>query len=104
MARNNYKQNGRKHNLKYKFSLTPERLAQMRADQNNRCYLCEDPLPSRSDIDHDHACCPGPRSCGRCVRGIACGPCNRGIAKFRDDPERMRRVADNLERKLMETR
>lgn len=30
----------------------------------------------RAYVDHDHACCAGSRSCGKCVRGIVCVSCN----------------------------
>ena len=49
------------------------------------------------DVDHDHSCCPGSKTCGKCLRGLACQKCNQGIGQFGDDPDRMRRVADNLE-------
>lgn|SRR5512146_791126 len=68
--------------------------------QDGRCYLCGDPLPTnlaKAVVEHDHACCGLGGSCGQCVRGIACAPCNRLIAAANDDPRRLRRIADNLE-------
>lgn len=35
-------------------------------------------------VDHDHACCPGERSCGVCVRGFLCGNCNSAIGLLGD--------------------
>lgn len=30
-------------------------------------------------IDHDHACCPTHRTCGKCIRGILCRSCNHAL-------------------------
>ena len=97
--------NGRPRNMaaehKWRYGLGAGRVAQMAVEQQGLCYLCGEPLdfnkPHGVNIDHDHNCCRGRRSCGTCVRGLACHGCNAGIGNFGDDPDRMRRVADNLE-------
>jgi len=73
----------------WKFGLTPEKFAEILAEQGGRCKICktDDPRNNRVStwaIDHDHACCPGPRSCGKCLRGLLCGNCNRGLGLFGD--------------------
>lgn len=89
------------YRLRYKFGLSLEQWEQMFTDQQGLCYLCSEPLDVEAvrgiHVDHDHSCCRGEKSCGTCVRGLACFSCNLGIAKFGEDPERLRRVADNLE-------
>jgi Recombination endonuclease VII len=93
-------ENVRQH-LRHRYGLSPEQRGKLLTEQNGCCYLCGEPLdldhPRTVHVDHDHTCCPGSRTCGACIRGIACDPCNRGIGYFRDDPGRMRRVADQLE-------
>jgi hypothetical protein len=65
---------------------------------NGKCYLCEDPLDEASyHTDHHHSCCPPGRSCEKCRRGFTCPNCNRLIGYAQDDPDRLRRIADNLE-------
>lgn len=49
-------------------------------------------------VDHDHKCCPGQKSCGKCVRGLICYGCNNGIARFLDDVAKMRLAIQYLER------
>jgi Recombination endonuclease VII len=77
--------------------------AQMFASQDGRCYLCGDPLSddrSKTYVDHDHSCCAQRESCRYCRRGLACNPCNTLIGMAADDPQRLRRIADNLEAAL----
>lgn len=48
-------------------------------------------------IDHNHACCPGAYSCGKCVRGLLCRLCNTGLGMFGDNAARMRGAIEYLE-------
>lgn len=54
--------------------------------QKEVCAICEKPEPTRRQlcVDHDHTCCPGETSCGKCVRGLICSRCNRGIGLLSD--------------------
>lgn len=91
----------RRANLKSHFGLTEAELEAMITAQNGRCLLCGSDEPGGSGrwaIDHDHACCPGKRTCGKCIRGLLCNQCNLGLGLFRDDPDLLRRAADYIER------
>ena len=90
---------GRAYWLKSKFGMTPEQWSGMFDRQGGACYLCGDQVQEPDvHIDHDHLCCSGVKSCGRCIRGLACRWCNQGLGQFRDDPDRMIRVAENLKK------
>jgi hypothetical protein len=78
-------------------------MEQLDGIQEKSCYLCGDPLPddrARWRVDHDHRCCPPGKSCQYCRRGLACHQCNVLIGLALDDPERLRRIAGNLEAAL----
>lgn len=82
------------------FRLNWDDYLSMLESQNYACALCQRPFGDgiRECVDHDHACCPAGKSCGKCVRGILCDDCNKGLGHFRDDPELLRKSADYLER------
>ncbi len=69
-----------------RYSLTLADVERMRANQGDRCAICQQPA-EKLVVDHDHACCPKAKtSCGKCVRGLLCQRCNVALGYWRDDP------------------
>jgi hypothetical protein len=65
--------------------------------QQGKCAICNKGIGvSTLVVDHDHACCPGARSCGDCVRGLLCKKCNLGLGAFGDDTEALMNAARYL--------
>lgn len=67
----------RRSHLKNMYGMTPEQYDAMLDMQDGKCAICTQPPGDRLlHIDHDHSCCPGKKSCGRCIRGLLCAACN----------------------------
>lgn len=67
-------------NLKFKYRLSEaEQLTLLAAG----CGVCGS--HKNLQIDHDHSCCDGPRTCGQCVRTALCARCNRTLGGVGDD-------------------
>lgn len=70
----------RRTHLKKFFNITPEEFNRMLEDQGGVCASCGTTEWKTSSgiptIDHDHSCCAGKKSCGKCIRGLLCMPCN----------------------------
>ena len=52
---------------------------------------------SHGSIDHDHTCCLGDRTCGKCIRGVLCQSCNRVLGVFAEDIDRFQKTIEYLE-------
>lgn len=76
-----------------KYKLTEGDLKELLEAQKFRCWRCRVELGDDFCIDHDHTCCPGRRSCGGCVRGLACSACNIADGLFGGDFYRIRLFA-----------
>jgi hypothetical protein len=80
----------RRDNLR-RWGITPEQYDAMLAAQDGGCAICAEPPGTENlHIDHDHACCPGQRSCGKCLRGLLCSNCNTALGLFCDDTALLR--------------
>jgi Recombination endonuclease VII len=83
------------------YNLTKEDFMRILETQGRKCAACgaEDPGAKGRDwaIDHDHGCCPKNKSCGKCIRGLLCHPCNLALGMVKDDPKRLRKLAQYLE-------
>lgn len=72
----------RRRDLRVRYGITLEQYYQMLAEQGGGCAICgsaDDGRGKALHVDHDHACCAGRTSCGRCVRALLCSKCNTGV-------------------------
>lgn len=87
--------------LMSQYGLTPH---QYKAMSKNGCNICGDMGSVWTlNVDHDHACCSGNKSCGNCVRGILCTRCNTTLSyydrgKIRDNHPLIGKIEKYLKR------
>lgn len=75
--------------------LSKEQFDKMVDKYDGRCYTCK--INDARNIDHDHSCCPGNRSCGKCIRGILCNQCNTALGLVKDSKEILQNLIKYLE-------
>ena len=83
------------------YNLTVEQYDALLVAQGGGCAICETKTPGGRGtfhVDHDHSCCSGRKTCGKCVRGLLCHSCNIGQGHFKDDPARLIASANYLKR------
>jgi len=88
----------RRHHFAKTYGITLDERQQLLDGQDGKCAIC---LRSEAEagllqIDHDHSCCPGRTSCGRCLRGLICAKCNRALGLLDDDAERITTLIEYL--------
>ncbi len=82
-----------------KYGITIDQYHEMLEKQNYSCKICglkESTYRKRLSIDHDHLCCPGVKSCGKCIRGLLCHYCNMGLGSFKDDVSLIKKAIEYL--------
>lgn len=68
------------------YGINMEQYEEMLEEQRGLCKLCGSSTPgagrARFCVDHDHSCCPGRNSCGKCLRGLLCHSCNVNLGWY----------------------
>lgn len=88
---------GHIQNLK-KYGLSRDAYVDLEKSQNNVCKICgeEEKYNKRLSVDHDHRCCPGIKSCGKCIRGLLCSRCNKVLGQINDNKDLLQKMINYL--------
>jgi hypothetical protein len=89
----------RRHHLKNCYGLTDEKYNAILNTQNRACLGClktVEELGKLLTVDHDHACCPKAKSCGKCIRGLLCSNCNVALGRLKDNVETLKNLIKYL--------
>lgn len=77
----------REDGLRNKYGITLAQYDEMLKAQGGTCLGClktPQEVGGNLCVDHDHRCCEGTKTCGKCVRGLLCNPCNRALGNIND--------------------
>jgi hypothetical protein len=83
------------------YNLTLDDYHKLLEEQNYSCKICnlrDTSYRKRLSVDHDHSCCPGEGSCGKCIRGLLCHHCNSGLGNAKDSIEILQKMIDYLKK------
>jgi len=85
-----------------RYNITYEQYFSILDKQGGVCAVCGKAEFTQRQlcVDHDHTCCPGPVSCGKCIRGLLCSKCNRGLGLLKDSCELLEKALTYLRRAL----
>lgn len=86
--------------LKSTFGITLSQYRDLLAAQGGRCAnkRCVNKISSKREmpLDHDRTCCPGDKSCGKCIRGVLCNGCNLALGFVGESAEALSGLLDYL--------
>lgn len=72
-----------------KYNISLELYLSMLETQGGKCAVCLNSFGKSKAlcprVDHDHSCCEGQKSCGKCIRGLLCDSCNVLLGRIRDN-------------------
>ena len=87
----------RNYNLK-PYNITVIEYNELLDNQGGVCAICEqeDRDGRNLAVDHDHQCCAGNGSCGKCIRGLLCKRCNTLLGSVKDDTALLQRAITYL--------
>lgn len=86
-------------NIKLRFNMSLEDYKNMSLQQCGVCDICKtNPGDKRLSVDHDHRCCPGQYTCGKCVRSLICHRCNMVLGQIGDDVSILQSMIDYIQK------
>ena len=84
-----------------KYGLSLDEYHSLLESQEFRCKICkrkDTTFRKRLSVDHNHACCPGEGSCGKCIRGLLCHHCNAALGNVQDNVETLKTMIEYLQK------
>lgn len=81
-----------------RYGLSVESYMQIFNSQDGVCIICKNPEKDgrRLSVDHDHSCCAGAYSCGKCIRGLLCTRCNKTLGMVQDNCDHLNAMINYL--------